>query len=548
VEARVAELLAGLDERQRTAATLGPGPAQIIAPAGSGKTATLVARVGVLIAAGVPPERILVVTFNRDAAVELAQRIATRLGVTPGRDGPEVRTLHALARQVLRDGLSPPELVPDRLPRLRRARREVLTSHGLDVGLPTAEELDGIVSAAILEGREPDEPVRSVVAAYRRGLAADGAVDFDGLLAESLHRLQTDGALRARWQSRFAHVLVDEFQDVDATQLELAMLLAEPERNLMVVGDDDQTIYAWRLADVRRILEFPRRFPDATRIVLETNYRCPPSVITAADRLIAVNRERVPKALRAPATAAGAAPVIHTWPLQGPDATSRLAGELPGWADGGRLAVLARTRAELAPLALALVRAGIPHASAIPAPVSSEVVTQLLDRVRGDSDRPAFAALREARAAMGWNRGDPSEALGEEAHAALDAALGWAVGSSSVGELLAGVAAARERLAALQDPDAPIELATVHGAKGREWPVVVVFGLEIDRFPNQRSLDDALDSARALEEERRLAYVAVTRCRDRLILAFDPDRPSPFVGELLGRPGMARGRPRRPPR
>jgi DNA helicase-2/ATP-dependent DNA helicase PcrA len=175
-------------------------------------------------------------------------------------------------------------------------------------------------------------------------------------------------------------------------------------------------------------------------------------------------------------------------------------------------------------------------------------VTELIDRVRGDPDRPAFAALLEARAALGWSRGDPSEALGEEAHAALDALLGWAVGSSSVGELLAEVAAARERLAALQDPDAPIELATVHGAKGREWPVVVVLGLEVDRFPNQRSLDDALDPARALEEERRLAYVAVTRCRDRLILAFDPGRPSPFLGELLGRPGKARGRPRRPPR
>jgi superfamily I DNA/RNA helicase len=105
------------------------------------------------------------------------------------------------------------------------------------------------------------------------------------------------------------------------------------------------------------------------------------------------------------------------------------------------------------------------------------------------------------------------------------------------------VAAARRRLAALHDPDAPIELATVHGSKGREWPLVVVLGLEVERFPNQRSLDDAMDPARALEEERRLAYVAVTRARRRLVLAFDPKRPSPFVGELLGRSRATTYRP-----
>jgi hypothetical protein len=147
--------------------------------------------------------------------------------------------------------------------------------------------------------------------------------------------------------------------------------------------------------------------------------------------------------------------------------------------------------------------------------VDAEVVTELLDAIRNeDPGRQAFATLVGERASRGWNRGDPSDALGEEAHAALDAALGWAVGPMTIGAYLAAVAAARARLAALRDPGAPIELATVHGAKGREWPVVVVLG-----------------------QERRLAYVAVTRCRKRLILAHDPDRPSPFVAELFGRRG-----------
>jgi DNA helicase II / ATP-dependent DNA helicase PcrA len=531
------DLLARLDERQCQAATLGPGPAQIIAPAGSGKTATLVARIGVLVERGVPGPRILAVTFNRDAAGELTHRVTGALGLKPGVDGPEVRTLHALARLIVLDGSRSPRLVADRLPLLRRARRNVMDT--LDgEPLPEAETLDSVVSASILEGRAAPAPLARVVDAYLRLLAARGEVDFDGLLVGALNRLGEDTAAREHWQARFSHVLVDEFQDVDATQLELVACLAEPERNLFVVGDDDQTIYAWRLADVRRILEFPSRYPDATRIVLETNYRCPPAVVAAADRLISRNRERVPKRLRAADPVGAATKAILSWPLREPASVARLTAVLPRWADEcGRVAVLARTRAELVPVIVALLRAGIPHATAIPALVEAEQVTALVDDLRRDApSRSPLPALLEARARRGWRRTDHSAAIGEEAHAALDAAIGWAVGHRSAASYLAAHEAARTRIAALRDPDARIEIATVHGAKGREWPAVVILGLELDRFPNKRSLTDALEPERALEEERRLAYVAVTRCRERLVLAYDPDRPSPFVAELMGRP------------
>ena len=537
---RLAEILARLDEHQREAATLGPGPAQLIAPAGSGKTATLVARVGVLIDSGVPATRILVVTFNRDAAAELADRITARLGLRPGRDGPEVRTLHALARQIALAGPRPPRLVGDRLPLLRQARRRVLSRMASGDDLPPAEELDAVISAAILEGTKPAEPLDEVVAAYRDLLALRGLTDFDGLLAGALAALRDDSARRRLWQARFSHVLVDEYQDVDGTQVELVALLAEPERNLFVVGDDDQTIYAWRLADVRRILHFPDRYPDAVRIVLETNYRCPPAIVAAADRLIAGNLERVPKRLRAapqPAPDAdGRSSPIMTWTLRGPDAAEGLADALPGWATTfGRVAVLARTRSELGPLLVALLRAGIPHDTPVRAPLESQEVAALLGDLRSiDPAQPPLAVLLRARSERGWRRADPSGSLGEEAHAALDAAIGWAVGHRRVDSYLAAFAEARGRLESLRDPDAPIEVTTVHGAKGREWPFVVVLGMELDRFPNKRALDDAVDPARALEEERRLAYVAVTRARERLVLAFDPERPSSFVAELMG--------------
>ncbi|MEX0630012.1 MAG: ATP-dependent helicase [Chloroflexota bacterium] len=551
-------LLASLDPEQRAAAMLPDGPAQVIAPAGSGKTTTLIARLGVLLGRGVAADRIAVVTFNRDAAAELAARIAARLAPhVAGAEAIEVRTLHAMGRQVLIDAGRPVRLAGDRLPLLRAARRRALAelpvlADGDDPPPepPDAAALDTIVSAWKVEGRPPPRGAESAVRAFTALMEAHGLIDFDDLVVEAVAALEADPQLRRRWQGRFSHICVDEFQDVDAAQLRLIRILAAPEDNLFVVGDDDQTIYAWRLADVRRILEFPNRYPDARRVILEVNYRCPAAVVAAADRLIATNRERVPKQLRAavPGPQTHAAVPITTWALRGPGSVDELAAILPGWAaEAGKLAVLARTRAELGPLILALLRNGIPHATSVPSPLQAEPVEALIaDLASCVSAAPPLPALLRARALRGWRRADLADRLGEEELAALDALIGWAVGHRRSDAFLAAFAEARARLAALRDPDAAIELATVHGAKGREWPTVVVLGMEIDRFPNRRAVTEASDPGRALEEERRLAYVAITRCRRNLVLAFDPDRASPFVAEMMGRPERGRAATYRP--
>ena len=254
-------VLATLDPEQRAAATLPDGPAQIIAPAGSGKTTTMVARLAVLLSRGVDPARICVVTFNRDAAADLASRVARRLGpIVPAATSIEIRTLHALARQVLLDAGEGANLVADRLPLLRAARRRVAAA-APNVALPEPAQLDTWLSAWKVERREPPAAARPVLEAYADLLRIRGAVDFDDLVVRACDLLETDARLRLRWQARFLHVCVDEFQDVDAAQLRLVRLLAAPEDNLFVVGDDDQTIYAWRLADVRRILRFPTTTP-----------------------------------------------------------------------------------------------------------------------------------------------------------------------------------------------------------------------------------------------------------------------------------------------
>lgn len=541
--APVAPLLATLDPEQRAAALLPDGPSLVIAPAGSGKTTTLIARLGVLLARGVPAEAIAVVTFNREAALELTARIERRLvPLAPAAARIEVRTLHALARQVLLDAGVSVRLTPDRLPLLRTARRRVAARRSSeDPPLPDPAALDSMLSAWKVERREPPSDARAVFEGYEALQAMRGTMDFDDLVVRAVALLESDHALRLRWQSRFTHLAVDEFQDVDAAQFGLVRLLAAPHDNLFVVGDDDQTIYAWRLADVRRILTFEQLYPGARRVQLATNYRCPAPVVRTSARLISVNRERFPKTIRAaPERGPGSrhdvtllAVAGHAWPESVAEVAIRAS-------ISGRCCILARTRAELAPVQMALVRAGVRHATSLSGPLEANPVGNLLAAARRLPDTEApFSALLRLRTGLGWRRGAGDDALGDEEHAALDAVLGWAAAFRTLRAFLGAAETAAARLAALRDPSAAIELTTVHGSKGREWPTVIVIGFEQDRIPNRRALVDAHDPERAMEEERRLAYVALTRAGKRLVLAFDPERPSPFLAEMGYRPPTA---------
>ncbi|HEX6128317.1 MAG TPA: ATP-dependent helicase [Candidatus Limnocylindria bacterium] len=543
-------LLDSLDPEQRAAATLPDGPALIIAPAGSGKTTTLIARLGVLLGRGVAPERIAVATFNRDAALELSGRIGARLVPQHAAAGRiEVRTLHALARQVVLDARGPTPLVADRLPLLRALLRRRGAAEGEADDLPDPAQLDTDISAWKVEGRQPPRP--DLVEDYRSMLALRGAVDFDDLVADAGTLLRRDRRLRDRWQSRFSHLCVDEFQDVDAGQLRLVRLLAAPQDNLFVVGDDDQTIYAWRLADVRRILGFEALYPGARRVQLATNYRCPPAVVDVSRRLIEHNRERFAKRVAAGA-APGPLPVtpLTAFDSSAPEWNERLARMAADATDEGRtICFLARTRVELEPMVVALVRAGIPHCASVPVALQSDPVRRLVGEVRRLPAHAApFDALLGVREGLGWRRSDGAESLGDEEHAALDALLGWSVGFRQLAAFLAAHDEALARLEALRRDDAPVELVTVHAAKGREWQTVVVLGMEEDRFPNRRALVEARDPERALEEERRLAYVALTRATRRLVLAFDPRRPSRFLREMGAALPVATGPPPGPRR
>jgi hypothetical protein len=248
--------------------------------------------------------------------------------------------------------------------------------------------------------------------------------------------------------------------------------------------------------------------------------------------LIQENQERFEKRIDASSRHAGGAIVmLATVHPDWPDRVATLAASEAG--ERGGACVLARTRAELTPIALALLRAEQPHSTTLATPLESEPVRTLIEAARRlPGAEPPFPSLLRLRAVRGWRRADGDDGLGDDDHAAIDALLGWAAAFTRLDRFLGAGDEMLARMTALRDPDAPIELVTVHGAKGREWPTVIVIGFEEERFPNRRALLGATDPQRALEEERRLGYVALTRATQRLVLVFDPARPSRFLGEM----------------
>jgi superfamily I DNA/RNA helicase len=532
----IADRLARLAPDQRAAATAPPGPVLCVAPAGSGKTTTLIARIAWLVATGVDPATIAAITFNRRAAEELSERLGVALApldVAPS--NVRVRTFHALGLEILREAGHPARPLTDRLTLLRRVAPEA--------GQGGWRRLDTLISRMKLDlGFTADEvaaddqpgPVARTFVAYERAVAATGGLDFDDLIVQSLRLLENDAHALATWRSRCVHLLVDEVQDVDRSQLRLALLIAAPENRIFLVGDDDQSIYGWRLADVRRVLDLAASLPDLRRVDLVTNYRCPGPVVERAVRLVAVNRERFAKRIEPRQGAAGRLILAP----DGRDEFVRLRRVLLAFGpdDGTTRAVLARTNRELLPAAAAALELGIPfRAPGLTLLVESPLVDELI--AAASPNRPPLVALAavladERRVAAATPAPDSEDPHADRC-AIARALIAWCAPYRDLGALGVAVAETRRRLAELRRDDATLSLATAHGTKGLEFDHIAVIGLEDGRFPSARALGDAPEPERALEEERRLAYVAWTRARRSLTLVYDPSVPSRFLLEAF---------------
>ncbi len=545
----VADRLDRLAPDQRAAATAPPGPILCVAPAGSGKTTTLVARVAWLIASGAAaPEAIVAITFNRRAAVELGERLAGALApLDLPAEAVRVRTFHALGLEILRDAGERVDPLVDRLEVLRRIAPDLGPAgwRRLDTAFSRLKLDVGVTAAEVATDPEPG-PVARAFVAYEAEITSEGGLDFDDLVARSLRRLETDAGVLERWRARAADLVVDEAQDLDRAQLRLALLLAAPANRIFLVGDDDQSIYGWRLADVRRVLGLADALPGLRRVDLVVNYRCPSTVIERSVRLIEHNAARFAKSIRARPDARGSIVLAG----DASDEPVRMARILERWPDDdGTRAILARTNRELLPAIATALEAGVPfRPPPIELLITSPSVDACLAAVGTDDARtsaPLLARIEAVRAR--WAAAPPDRAADPDVTAPADVAaavLAWAAPFATLDALRGAVEARRADLARLCADDAPLTFATAHATKGLEFDHVAVIGLDAGRFPSARSLADAPDPDAGARGGAEARLRRVDACPS---VAHPRLRPGDAVAVPAGgvRPGRARPSGRR---
>ncbi len=608
-------LLEGLNEAQAAAVTYPEGPLLIVAGAGSGKTRVLTHRIAWLIAEqGISPFEILAITFTNKAAQEMRERVAALVGPVASRMW--VSTFHSACVRILRRdasrlGYKSNFTIYDQADAVRLVGY-VIRDQGLDSKKFPPRAIHGHISTAKNElidfesysGRARtimERRVGDVYREYQQRLVAANAMDFDDLLLVAVNLLQACPDVLEHYQQRFRHVLVDEYQDTNRAQNELVLLLSGLHRQISVVGDSDQSVYGWRGADIRNILQFEEAFPDAKVVVLEQNYRSTQVVLDAANAVIANNAMRKPKHLWTDQR--GGHPVVRYHAEDEHDEGSWLASEViklhraegAGRADGtpyewGDVAVFYRANAQSRAVEEELVRRDIPYKVVggtrfydrrevkdllaylrvlanpedevslkrvvnVPKRGIGDTSLARLDRWARDHDTTFAQALVEAERAgvtgkaLGGVR-DLVELLDELRYsrdelgpaALLDAVAdrtGYlaelvsehtveSIGRIENIEELIGAAreaedldAFLEQVSLVADADevdgdsSKVTLMTLHTAKGLEYPVVFIVGMEDGVFPHLRSLGEPDE----MEEERRLAYVGITRARERLYLS-----------------------------
>ncbi len=600
------DLLSGLNPVQREAASHLGSPLLIVAGAGSGKTRVLTHRIAWLIREqNVSPFSILAITFTNKAAEEMRHRAGTLIG--PVAEKMWISTFHSACVRILRRdahrlGYRSGFTIYDDADALR-LMGYVLRDQGVDTKRHTPRSVLNSISAAKNELIDFDTytqkamspPERKLIAPayteYQRRLTAANAMDFDDLLMVTVNLLQADEEALQQWQHRFQHIMVDEYQDTNHAQNELVMLLGAQHHNVCVVGDSDQSIYGFRGADIRNILEFEEAFPDTTVIVLDQNYRSTQNILDAANSLISNNTARTPKSLWTE-TSGGDLITNYRADDERDEAAWIVDRIYANHQTGGRwsdVAVFYRTNAQSRALEEELTRRNVPYKvvggtkfydrrevkdllaylRAVVNPedeVSMKRILNVPKRGIGDTSvakldsyaarhsLPFHRALEEAdragvsgKALGGINEllvslaylralakegGSPVMVLNavidrtgyvrelEAKHTIEDTGrvenIQELVGSAEQYETLEEFLEAVALVADTDEIDdsSVVMLMTLHTAKGLEFPIVFLAGLEEGVFPHQRSLSEPDE----MEEERRLAYVGVTRAQKQLYL------------------------------
>lgn len=594
------EILGGLNPQQQEAVRHPSGPALVVAGPGSGKTRVLTQRVVWLVQEqGVDSQNILAITFTNKAAGEIKERVRRSLGA--GLSGLWVGTFHSICARILRiDGEAigiPSHFVIYDSGDTRALLKKVLEELNVNVKeFPPAKVAATISNAKteLLTAKDYpqhaygyyQETVAKVYPLYQRRLRESNALDFDDLLNETVRLLEESPKVRSKYQGRFQHILVDEYQDTNQAQYLLTKAIGQKHRNIFCVGDVSQSIYSWRGADYRNILRFEQDYPQAKVYQLGQNYRSTPQIVEAARGVIEHNRTHIPIELWT-AQPEGEKLVLYEAESELKEAsyiTSRLASGR--W---GRYAILYRTNAQSRVLEDVLMRAGIPYrlvggvrfyerqevADVLaylkvfynPADEVSwervlkipfgggrhslarkrQLLHDLFERLRVGQVNDPLAVLDEVLAAsryLKWlkSRGEEHEFRVENVKELRSVAAGF----ERLGEFLENVALVQNEhlsngLAPLEaDTPNGVTLMTLHAAKGLEFPEVFMVGMEEGLFPHSNSLFDQQE----LEEERRLCYVGMTRAMEKLHLIYTRQRfyfgryqnnqPSRFLAEIPG--------------
>lgn len=631
-----------LNPAQKEAANTLSGPLLVLAGAGTGKTRVVTVRISKLIQSGIEPDRILAVTFTNKAAAEMQQRLQPILGKKT-KKRPQISTFHSLCVRILRrhiKQLGYPEkfIICNRGDQESLARRVLKEINAPETSLKPSQLIWQISSwksrsirAAQAQSVAEDERQMLAAAGYRRyqqKLKQQGAVDFDDLLLLTEDLFEKHEDIRKLEAGRFDHILVDEYQDTNASQYRIIKAMAQHHQNLCVVGDDDQSIYGFRGAEVEHILSFGKDWPQSKLVNLEMNYRSTGPIIDYANRLISFNLQRHDKSLIS-GRPAGIPPVIMQQANETKEAQEIVLAirnrlKQPG-VEPGDFAILFRTNEQPRPFETELRKAKLPYVliggysffdrkevkdilaflrlledpndelslrriiNTPPRGLGNKVVEKLLqhaaerkielwDIVSNPAARPAISNAARA----GLDRlnqlvtGGMKESLVDQARSLiervgyrqeierlyvepLDREARWANVEQIVNAIGQYEKAAKKPdlnefidqmmldESQLQDEKEKqlgrnaIALMTLHSAKGLEFPEVYLVGLEEGILPHHRSLDSDI----AVDEERRLCYVGVTRAEERLTLSLSLSRmkwgkpiatmPSRFLYEMTGK-------------
>lgn len=553
-------ILEGLNEEQRQAAMATTGPVAILAGAGTGKTRVISHRVAYAVATGaVDPKRILVVTFTEKAATEMQHRLS-RLGLP----GVAASTFHSAAKRQLEfywprlHGRPLPNVLDSKLSIVIPLARALPGGYKFTPAKDLADEIEWAKARRIGPGKYAAEAARAhrgspvpadvfetVYHRYEQGKQRAGVIDFEDMLSLAVELYETDGDAAALVRQRYEWFSVDEYQDTNRLQEDLLRLWLGDRRDLCVVGDPNQTIYSFTGATADYLTTFVDRYPGCRVINLTQNYRSTPQILALANRLISGR-------LRA-TLSDGSQPSLTAY-TDAAQEESAIVAAIRQHASGSvpltEIAILVRTNAQLVPFESALTRAGLPFTVRgqrffARSEVRAARQTLSLGRATGTLEEVLAARWRTA---LGFDEREPSGpgAEARDRHAALLTLLAIAR------ELRAREprATVEDYLAELQRRDAEeaaaagegVVLSTYHRAKGLEWDVVFLPMLEEGTLPIRQSLNDDA----AVQEERRLLYVGITRARKQLALSWALERPNPkggvartkpsrFVGEL--RPG-----------